>query len=92
MTKRIFRIIFAAALLAAVLASALIMLTLVPVLHPAAGGPAQGGPPTSYTMARETDEAAYFRNFHGDSRVTLVAPDGTVLYDSTATPSRWKTT
>ncbi len=85
MTKRIFRIIFAAALLAAVLASALIMLTLYQSYTRQLEDRLKvEAAYLIYAMARETDEAAYFRNFHGDSRVTLVAPDGTVLYDSTA--------
>ncbi len=85
MTKRIFRIIFVSALCAAVLASGFIMLTLYQSytrqledrLKVEAGY-------LMYAMAREKDEAAYFNGFYSDNRVTLVAPDGAVLYDSTA--------
>jgi two-component system phosphate regulon sensor histidine kinase PhoR len=83
MTKRIFRIIFAARSSPRVLASALIMLTLYQS-YTGSWRTAQGGGRLLIYACPGDRRAAYFRNFHGDSRVTLVAPDGTVLYDSTA--------
>ena len=85
MTKRIFRFIFLSALSAAVLASGFIMLTLYQTydyqlerkLKAEAGY-------LIHALTRETDEVSYFDGFYPDNRITLIAPDGTVLYDSQA--------
>lgn len=85
MTNRIFRIIFAFALSAAVLASGFIMLT----LYQTYARQMEADLKTQasyllYALAREKDEPGYFAGFKSGSRITLVAPDGRVLYDNTA--------
>ncbi len=85
MTNRIFRIIFVFALCAALLASSIIMATLYQVntrqleneLKTEAGY-------LLYALTKESNEDGYFSGFFSDNRITLVAPDGTVLYDNTA--------
>jgi two-component system phosphate regulon sensor histidine kinase PhoR len=85
MTNRIFRIIFVFALCAAVLASGFIMLT----LYQSYTRQLETELKTEanyllFAMSREKDEAGYFQGFKSYNRITLVAPDGTVLYDNTA--------
>ena len=85
MTNRIFRIIFVFALCAAILASGFIMLT----LYQSYTRQLETELKTEanyllFAMSREKDEAGYFQGFKSYNRITLVAPDGTVLYDNTA--------
>lgn len=83
MTKRIFWAIVLSALAAVVLASALITLTLYNAygermeedLRAEAGY-------ILHALTREADDAEYFEDFVSGHRVTLIAGDGTVLYDS----------
>lgn len=85
MSNRIFRIIFAFALCAAVLASSFIMLTLYQTYTQQLETELKTE--ASYllfALAREKDEPGYFTGFKSRNRITLVAPDGTVLYDNTA--------
>ena len=85
MTKRIFRGIVLFALAAAILISALVTLTLyettesnlMEALHAEAGY-------ILHALTREPDDTAYFAGFSSENRVTLIAPDGRVLYDSDA--------
>ncbi len=85
MINRIFRMIFLLAICAAIAASGFIMLTLYRTytdqLETTLKTEASY---LLYAMARETDEAGYFSGFYSDHRITLVAPDGSVLFDSTA--------
>jgi two-component system phosphate regulon sensor histidine kinase PhoR len=89
MTKRIFRLIFASALCAAVLASLFIMLTLyqsysrdlTDKLKIEAGY-------LLYGLSHEKDESAYVAGLYSTNRITLIAPDGAVLYDNTADVSK----
>lgn len=85
MTNRIFRIIFLFALCAAVVASGFIMLT----LYQSYTSQLETELKTEanyllYAMLREKDEPGYFKDFKSYNRITLVGPDGTVLYDNTA--------
>lgn len=83
MTRRIFRSVVVSALLAAMLAAALLMLSLFGIyeedmtdeLKSEAGN-------ICYALNRAVDEEAFFEGFSSRNRVTLIAGDGTVLYDS----------
>ena len=89
MTKRIFRGIFLTALVAMILATALMVMSLYDVyekriteeLRSEAGY-------ILHALSRENDESEFFDGFTSKNRVTLVAADGTVLFDSTADASR----
>ena len=88
MTKRIFRGIACTALLAAALVAALVALLLYRAgeTNTASQLRAEAGY-INHALSREADDAAYFADFSSDNRVTLVASDGTVLYDSLADAS-----
>ena len=84
MTKRIFRSIFLTSLAAVVLVFALSIL----VLYNAYESNAVDGLKSEAAymlgkLADEKDEAKFFDTFYSDNRLTLIAADGTVLYDST---------
>jgi two-component system phosphate regulon sensor histidine kinase PhoR len=89
MTKRIFRGIFLTALATMILATALMVMSLYDVyeqriteeLRSEAGY-------ILHSLSRENDESDFFDGFTSKNRVTLVAVDGTVLFDSTADASR----
>ncbi len=84
MTKRIFWGIVLAVFIAVMLASIFITLTLYDTYEKqlTAALRAEAGY-IGHSLSRESDERAYFAGFSSENRVTLVAPDGTVLYDST---------
>ena len=46
------------------------------------GGTENGGQLSLLCLGKEEDDAAYFDGFQAENRVTLIAPNGTVLYDS----------
>ena len=85
MTRRIFRSVVGSALLAALLAAALLVISLFGLyeadmtdeLRSEAGN-------IRYALDRAADELAYFDGFSSRNRVTLIAGDGTVLFDSGA--------
>ena len=85
-----FRIIFASALCAAVLASGFIMLTLYQTYTEQLETRAQdrGRLPYVRAVARERRGRLLRAASTPDNRITLVAPDGTVLYDNTADASK----
>ncbi len=85
MTKRIFRMIFASALCAAVLASLFIMLTLYQSYSRDLEDKLRiEGGYLLYGLSHEKDEPAYVAGLYSTNRITLIAPDGKVLYDNTA--------
>ena len=89
MTKRIFRNILLTAVLALLLASALLTGTLYNVYEGRIS--AEMRTEAEYILrALELcgDDLAYFDGLQSASRVTLIAPDGAVLYDSAADQSR----
>ena len=85
MTRRIFRSVVVSALLAALLAGSLLVVSLFGIyeddmtdeLRSEAGN-------IGYALERAADEQAYFDGFTSRNRVTLIAGDGTVLFDSGA--------
>lgn len=85
MTRRIFRGIALTALAAVLLAAAFITLTLYAAYEARMADSlrAEAGH-ILHALSREADDAAYFDGFRSENRVTLVAPDGRVLYDSGA--------
>ena len=89
MTKRIFRNILLTAVLALLLTSTLLVGTLYNVY--------EGRISTELRTEAEyivraldmlPDDRTYFTDFAPDNRVTLIAPDGSVLYDSDADEAR----
>ena len=89
MTKRIFRMIFASALCAAVLASLFIMLTLYQSYSRELEDKLKiESGYLLYGLSREENEAGYVAGVYSSNRITLIAPDGTVLYDNTADVSK----
>ncbi|MBP3652054.1 MAG: PAS domain-containing protein [Clostridia bacterium] len=83
MTRRIFRSVVISALLAATLAAALIVLSLFGIYEGDMTGELRSEADSlRYALSRAVDEQAYFDGFSSRNRVTLIAGDGTVLYDS----------
>ncbi len=85
MARRIFRNIVLAAVLAVLLTAVLI----VPALYNAHENSMsrelrQEAEGIAQALGWLEDEAAYLQSLHTDSRVTLIAPDGEVIYDSMA--------
>ncbi len=89
MTKRIFRNILLTAVLALLLSSALLVGTLYNVYEGRIS--AELRTEAEYivrALDMLPDDRTYFTNFAPDNRVTLIAPDGSVLYDSDADEAR----
>ena len=84
MTKRIFRSIFLISLAAVILVFALTILALYSAYESrAVDGLKSEASYVLKKLADEQNEADFFDAFYTDNRVTLIAPGGTVLYDST---------
>lgn len=89
MTRRIFRSIVLTAVLALLLSSALLVGTLYSVYEGRISGELRTE--TEYIvrgMNGMQNDLSYFAGFSPDKRVTLIAADGTVLYDSQADEAR----
>ena len=89
MTRRIFRSIVLTAVLALLLSSALLVGTLYSVYEGRISGELRTE--AEYIvrgMNGMQDDLIYFAGFSPDNRVTLIAADGTVLYDSQADEAR----
>ena len=89
MTKRIFRNILLTAVLALLLTSALLVGTLYNVYEGRIS--AELRTEAEYivrALDMLPDDRTYFTDFTPDNRVTLIAPDGSVLYDSDADEAR----
>lgn len=89
MTKRIFRNILLTAVLALLLTSALLVGTLYNVYE--ARISAELRMEAEYivrALDMTQDDLGYFADLSSTNRVTLIAPDGSVLYDSNADESR----
>lgn len=83
MTGRIMKSIFATALIAVVLTAAMILWALYGNMESTTvAGLKTEANYLSFALAKEEDDAAYFDGFQAENRVTLIAPNGTVLYDS----------
>lgn len=88
MTRKIFRSVSLTSVLAVALATVLIAwyvygiyeTQLTDELRTEAGY-------IAHALSRETDEIAFFDGFPSKNRVSLISPDGTVLYDSDAEAS-----
>lgn len=88
MTRRIFRSMVFSALLAAALAAVLIVLSLFGIYEGDMTGELRSEAASlCYALNRAADEQAYFDGFSARNRVTLIAGDGTVLYDSSTDAS-----
>ncbi|MBQ7137525.1 MAG: PAS domain-containing sensor histidine kinase [Clostridia bacterium] len=89
MTRRIFRNILLTAVLALLLTSALLVGTLYNVYEGRIS--AELRTEAAYIVRALNmlpDDRTYFTDFSPDNRVTLIAPDGSVLYDSDADEAR----
>ena len=89
MTRRIFRSIVLTAVLALLLSSALLVGTLYSVYEGRISGELRTE--AEYIvrgMNGMQNDLSYFAGFSPDNRVTLIAADGTVLYDSQADEAR----
>ena len=89
MTRRIFRNILLTAVLALLLSSALLVGTLYNVYEGRIS--AELRTEAAYivrALDMLPDDRTYFTDFSPDNRVTLIAPDGSVLYDSDADEAR----
>ena len=89
MTKRIFRNILLTAVLALLLSSALLVGTLYNVYEGRIS--AEMRTEAEYivrALDMLPDDRTYFTDFAPDNRVTLIAPEGAVLYDSDADEAR----
>ncbi len=89
MTRRIFRNILLTAVLALLLSSALLVGTLYNVYEGRIS--AELRTEAEYivrALDMLPDDRTYFTDFAPDNRVTLIAPEGTVLYDSDADEAR----
>ena len=85
MTKRIFRGIVLTAIAAVLLTSALTGATLYAYnVQRITGEMRTEAGYLLHALSLTEDEAAFFQGFSSDNRVTLIDPDGTVLYDSGA--------
>ena len=83
MTRRIFRSVVISALLAATLAAALLVMSLFGIYEEDMTGELRSEAGNiCYALNHFGDEEAYFEGFSSRNRVTLIAGDGTVLYDS----------
>ena len=85
MTKRIFRGIVLTAIAAVLITSALTGATLYAYnVQRITGEMRTEAGYLLHALSLTEDEAAFFQGFSSDNRVTLIDPDGTVLYDSGA--------
>lgn len=85
MTRRIFRSMVFSALLAALLTAALLVVSLFGIYEADMTGELRSEAGNiGYALDRAVDELAYFDGFTSRNRVTLIAGDGTVLFDSSA--------
>lgn len=85
MTGRIFRSVAVSALLAATLAAVLVALALFDIYDADMTDEMRvEADYIQYALQQSEDEAAYFDHFSSRNRVTLIASDGRVLYDSAA--------
>lgn len=85
MTKRIFRSIFLTSLAAIILVSAFIIFTLYSAYENSARAELKTATNQSANKLRYAgDKTEYFKRSYFDHRVTLIAADGRVLYDSNA--------
>jgi len=83
MTRRIFRSVVVSALLAAMLAAALLVVSLFGIYEDDMTDELRSEAANiHYALNRSADEVGYFDGFSSRNRVTLIAGDGTVLYDS----------
>ena len=83
MTKRIFRGIVLTAIAAVLITSALTGATLYAYnVQRITGEMRTEAEYLLHALSRMEDEAAFFQGFSSENRVTLIAPDGTVLCDS----------
>ena len=83
MTKRIFRSVLITAMISVLLAAVLIVYSMFNVYEKEMMDELRTEADyLTYALERETDETAYFEGFSSANRVTLISPDGTVLYDS----------
>ena len=85
MAKRIFRNVVLTAVLAVLLTASLVVFAMY---HAYEGSMAQELRQEAGYIARALemagDDLAYFQDFHSDNRITLIHPEGTVIYDSAA--------
>lgn len=88
MTKRIFRSIFITALAAMTLVGALLAFSQYKAYDDKVSGEirAEAGY-ILQALSREQNEADYFQGLVSANRVTLISPDGSVLYDSVSKPA-----
>ena len=83
MTRRIFRSVVFSALLAALLATALIVFSMFGIYEADMADELRSeANALRYALYKAEDEVAYFDGFVSRNRVTLIAGDGEVLYDS----------
>lgn len=88
MTKRIFRNILLTAMGAVLLSAAILVISLY-LLYESSAISALRSEAAGMVRALDLleDDAAYLSGLEGGSRITLIAPDGQVIYDSTADAS-----
>ena len=88
MTRKIFRSVSLTSVLAVVLATVLIAWYVYGVYESQLTSElrAEAGY-IAHALSRETDETAFFDGFPSENRISLISPDGLVLYDSGADAS-----
>lgn len=85
MTRKIFKSVSLTSVMAVMLATVLIALYVYGIYESQLADELQTEAGyITHALNRETDETAFFDGFHSENRVTLISPDGTVLYDSDA--------
>ncbi len=88
MTGRIFRAVALTAALAVLLAAALTAAALFNVYEDSVAAELRTEAEyIRHALAQQADELAFFEDFEPRGRVTLIAPDGSVLYESSADSS-----
>ncbi len=89
MAKRIFRNIVFVAVLAVLLTAILIVPTLYNAHESSMSRELrQEADGIAYALAQVQDDTAYLQGLNTDSRISLIAPDGRVIYDSAADASQ----
>ena len=88
MTRKIFRSVSLTSVLAVALATVLIAWYIYGIYEKQLTDElrAEAGY-IAHALSRETDETAFFDGFPSENRVSLISPDGLVLYDSGADAS-----